>query len=88
VPTISYFYGILVEMFWREHPPPHYHVTYQSYRASIEIETGEVVGRLPAGVRRDILAWNERHKEELLANWERARQQRTLWPIKGADEDE
>ncbi len=28
MPTISTFYGILVQMFWNDHPPPHFHVRY------------------------------------------------------------
>jgi hypothetical protein len=25
MPTISTFYGILIQMFWRDHAPPHFH---------------------------------------------------------------
>lgn len=25
MPTISVFYGIVIEMYWREHGPPHFH---------------------------------------------------------------
>ena len=88
MPTISVFYGILIEMFWNDHPPPHFHVRYEGYRAVVLIETGEIDhGRLPTGVRRDIRAWTARHRAELLANWERARLLQPLWPVKGADED-
>jgi len=31
VPTISVFYGIVIQMFWREHAPPHFHVLYGEY---------------------------------------------------------
>jgi hypothetical protein len=88
MPTISFFYGIMVVMYWQDHPPPHFHVSYQNFRAVVEIETGRIKGRLPSGVRRDILAWTERHRQELLDNWERARLNMPLWPIKGADEDD
>lgn len=26
MPTISTFYGILIQMFWNDHAPPHFHV--------------------------------------------------------------
>ena len=69
MPTIAYFYGMLVEMFWNEHPPPHLHVSYQSDRAVVSIETGEVLeGKLPSGAERDVRAWTLRHQAELLAN--------------------
>ncbi|HVW54393.1 MAG TPA: DUF4160 domain-containing protein [Rhizobiaceae bacterium] len=89
MPTIAFFYGMLIEMFWRDHPPPHFHVTYQEFRAVINIETGDMLhGRLPPGARRDLQRWTERHRLELLANWERARLQQPLWPVRGADEDD
>jgi hypothetical protein len=25
MPTISVFYGIVIQMFWRDHAPPHFH---------------------------------------------------------------
>lgn len=25
MPTISVFYGILIQMFWGDHAPPHFH---------------------------------------------------------------
>lgn len=28
MPTISQFYGIVIQMFWNEHAPPHCHATY------------------------------------------------------------
>ncbi|MBL8447740.1 MAG: DUF4160 domain-containing protein [Zoogloeaceae bacterium] len=28
MPTISQFFGIIIQMFWREHAPPHFHALY------------------------------------------------------------
>ena len=28
MPTISAFYGILIQMFWNDHAPPHFHALY------------------------------------------------------------
>src|SRR2546423_5822976 len=28
MPGISAFYGIVITMYWRDHPPPHFHATY------------------------------------------------------------
>jgi hypothetical protein len=89
MPTIAIFYGMLIEMFWVDHPPPHFHVSYQDYRAVIGIEGGELLhGDLPSGARREVRRWAQRHEAELLANWERARLKVPLWPVKGADEDD
>ena len=48
MPTISVFYGIVVQMFWREHGPPHFHATYGEHEAIIDIRELRVTrGDLP-----------------------------------------
>jgi hypothetical protein len=37
VPTISQFFGIVIQMFWREHAPPHFHALYGEFEALIDI---------------------------------------------------
>ena len=37
MPTISMFYGILIQMFWDEHAPPHFHATYGEFKATVNI---------------------------------------------------
>ena len=39
MPTISSFYGIVIQMFWRDHAPPHFHALYAEYEAQIDIRT-------------------------------------------------
>ncbi|MFO7884061.1 MAG: DUF4160 domain-containing protein, partial [Desulfobacteraceae bacterium] len=41
MPTISVFYGIVIEMFWQEHPPPHFHALCW-HEALVNIYTLEV----------------------------------------------
>jgi hypothetical protein len=53
MPTISIFFGIAIRMFFSDHPPPHFHVAYQRYRAVIAIESGAIIsGALPPAVHR------------------------------------
>jgi len=48
MPTISNFYGILIRMFFNDHPPPHFHARYGEFEATIEIETlAPLEGHLP-----------------------------------------
>ncbi len=51
MPTISYFYGITVMMYYldnKEHHTPHFPVKYAEYEASIAIETVKIiVGNFP-----------------------------------------
>lgn len=37
MPTISAFYGIVIQMFWREHNPPHFHALYGEYEAVFDL---------------------------------------------------
>ncbi len=34
MPTLSAFYGILIQMFWNDHPPRHFHARCSDFRAS------------------------------------------------------
>lgn len=89
MPTISIFFGMVITMYWDDHPPAHYHVRYKDQRAVVSIETGLLLhGTLPAGARRALQVWTDRHRSELMANWERAAHDVPLWPVQGADEDE
>lgn len=86
MPAISEFFGIAVRMFFSDHPPPHFHVAYQRYRAVIAIESGVIIGgALPPAVHRLVREWAERHRVELLDNWGRARARKALQRIPGAD---
>ena len=53
MPTIAYFYGIAIRMFFVDHPPPHFFAAYSGHEANVLIETGEVIeGHLPANAAR------------------------------------
>jgi hypothetical protein len=74
LPRISAFYGIVITMYWRDHPPAHFHATYGGEVAEIEIETMEVIdGWLPPRARRLVTEWARKHRDELNENWAWAR---------------
>ncbi len=73
MPRISEFYGIVIEMFFGDHAPPHFHARYAGEEALIVIGTGEVlVGSLPRRALRLVREWMEERRAELEADWERA----------------
>ena len=73
MPEISRFLGIIITMYFNEHNPPHFHVRYNEYRASVEIKTLNIIsGALPARVRGLVNEWAEIHRNELLEIWENA----------------
>ena len=43
MPEICRFYGIIIRMFWADHPPPHFHAVYGEYEAVIDILTSEIL---------------------------------------------
>jgi hypothetical protein len=48
MPTISTFYGILIRMFYNDHPPPHFHARYGEFEATVDIGTLAMLeGHLP-----------------------------------------
>lgn len=71
MPTISEFLGVVIEMFWRDHGPPHFHATYAEHEAIIDIRTFAVLrGSLPRRALGHVLEWAKEHQAELLENWE------------------
>jgi hypothetical protein len=89
MPTISIFYGIVIQMYWRDHNPPHLHALYQGFEALIAIETGAVIGgRLPTRALRLVREWVELRRPALMENWQRGRQRVPFERIPGPDEEE
>jgi hypothetical protein len=37
MPTVAYFYGIAIRMFFVEHPPPHFFASYSGHEANVSI---------------------------------------------------
>lgn len=69
MPEISRFYGIVIMMFFEDHNPPHFHVSYQDFYASVNIEDGVVKGEMPKRALKLVFEWLELHQEELMQNW-------------------
>lgn len=70
MPEISRFFGIIIQMYFNEHNPPHFHVRYNKYRAQIDIETlGMIEGYLPPKVFALVAEWASIYKRELRKNW-------------------
>ncbi len=70
MPTISIFYGILIQMYWAEHAPPHFHALYAEHEAAIEITTRAVIrGSLPRRALTMVREWATLHEKELMEDW-------------------
>ncbi|HIE29107.1 TPA: DUF4160 domain-containing protein [Candidatus Poribacteria bacterium] len=61
-------------MYFADHNPPHFHVRYGGHKAVISIRDLSLLeGRIPPRVLGMVVEWALRHQEELLRNWELAR---------------
>jgi hypothetical protein len=79
LPLRSAFYGIVVQMFWREHGPPHFHATYGQHEAIIDIRELRVTrGELPRRALALVLEWAAKNRHSLMENWELCRQLKPL----------
>ncbi len=71
MPTISSFYGISIRMFFNDHVPPHFHVEYAEFKATVDIlELIISSGKLPRRAQELVLDWAELHQNELLVDWQ------------------
>jgi len=86
MPRISRFFGITIAMYFNDHAPPHFHAVYGAFEAAIRIDTLAVLwGTLPRRALALILEWAVLHRDELRANWDRAREGLPLQPIEPLD---
>lgn len=82
MPEISRFFGIIVAIFYEDHPPAHFHVRYGSQQAIVAIDTLQVIeGRLSPRVSGLVLEWAMIHRLELVRAWEQARRREPIDPI-------
>lgn len=82
MPEISRFFGIIIAMYWDEHNPPHFHARYGHFKAVIDIDSLRLLeGELPARALGLVIEWAFGHRDELMGNWKRARENSPLKPI-------
>ena len=68
MPRISFFFGIVIRMYWDEadHQMPHFHAEYGEYMASIAFDGTILGGSLPPRALRFVRQWARLHQEELI----------------------
>ena len=82
VPELARFYGIVVRMYFDEHPPAHFHAYYGEHDAAFRLDTLQVArGSLPSRALRLVVEWALAHEAELRENWRRVETGEPLMPI-------
>lgn len=75
-------YGILIQMYYDDHPLPHFHAIYGEYKAVIGIADFAILkGDLPPKAVGLVMEWAKAHKAELLEEWDLAKNRKSLFPI-------
>jgi Domain of unknown function (DUF4160) len=73
MPEISRFYGIVVQMYFGDHLPPHFHAGYAGQSAKIDIEALAVIdGSLPPRALGLVIEWAALHQQELREAFQKA----------------
>ena len=72
MPEISRFFGIIIRMYFDDHPPEHFHAIYSGDEALVGIEPVQVLeSDLPSCALSMVIEWAALHQRELMENWQR-----------------
>jgi hypothetical protein len=67
MPTVITIDSIKIDVYSREHPPPHFHAKFAEFEELIEIETLETyAGNIPRMQRKKVTDWAGDNKKFLL----------------------
>ena len=73
MPELCRFRGAVIQIFVKDHNPPHFHVLYGGHTAEVAIENVRITeGSLPRPIERLVLEWARVRQAELRRAWERA----------------
>jgi len=72
MPELCRFYGIVIQMYFGDHPPPHFHAIYSGSKAVVEESLTFIEGQLPPRARGLVIEWATLHRDELRAAFHRA----------------
>lgn len=66
MPEISRFYGIVIQIYYGDHPPAHFHAHYAGHTAKIDIDGLMIIdGYLPGRALGLVVEWAVLHRAEL-----------------------
>lgn len=83
MPRVSTFYGVVIYMYWneRDHPVAHVHARYAGRWASVSVDGDVLAGELEPRALQFVREWASIRRDEIVANWERARRKEPLLGI-------
>jgi hypothetical protein len=82
MPGICRFGGIVIYMYYFDHPPPHFHAVYQGMVMEVSIDPVVILaGSLPPAQTSAVLQWAKKRKADLLADWALAQSSQSSPPL-------
>jgi hypothetical protein len=82
MPTICKFLGILIQMYYDDHNPPHFHALYGEEHVLVKIdELSVLAGTFPPRALGLVIEWASKHRDELMNDWELAKLRQPLQNI-------
>lgn len=82
MPEISRFHALVIQMYFHDHAPPHFHVRHGHGRARMGIAPVLLLdGTLPPRLFSLAERWATLHQAELLENWHRMARNQPPLPI-------
>lgn len=83
MPEISRFFGIIIRMYFDDHPPPHFHAFYGNNEIQVTINPISIIqGKLSPRATSMIFEWAALHQPELMENWNRLHSDKPAKKIK------
>jgi len=88
MPIIAIFNGIIIQMFFEDHNPPHVHAVYGEFKALLRISDGAIIrGSLPRKQANLVKSWIAQRQAELMENWHHAQTDGRCFRIAGPADD-
>ena len=80
MPEVARFYGIVIKLYFGDHPPPHFHAIYGEKLGVFSIDSCQMMeGDLPPRAVRLVQEWCTIHRVELQQMWDR----QEFWKLSG-----
>jgi hypothetical protein len=87
MPIIAVFNGIIIQMFFEDHGPPHVHAIYSGAKALVQISDGEIIrGTLPRKQAKLVKDWVKLRQLELMENWRHAQTDGRCFRVAGPND--
>ena len=82
MPRLCLLAGIVIWVNTRDHLPPHFHARFSGAEVRVNIvDLSVLTGALPRAKERVLMQWAAVHQDELMRNWELARNGQPHEPI-------